>query len=53
MYFAMILMTQGSTREERLQCLLEPFGRARYSVFKGIHVILKQGGTADEIRPCT
>ncbi len=54
MNLALILMTQGSIREERsYDDLLEPFGRARYSVFKGVHATLKQGGTADEIRPCT
>lgn len=46
-------MTQGSIREERPDGSVEPFGSARYSVFKGVHVTLKQGGTADEIRPCT
>jgi hypothetical protein len=51
MTLAMILLTQGSVGEERSFDLLDPLGCARYSVIKGIHRILKSGGTADEIRP--
>ncbi|MBP5344240.1 MAG: hypothetical protein J6Y85_04120 [Alphaproteobacteria bacterium] len=38
MDFALILPTQGSIKEEQPFGLLEPFGRARYSVFKGVHL---------------
>ena len=43
----------GEHKGRTANCLLEPFGNARHSVFKGAHAALKQGGTAAEIRPCT